>query len=136
MGSYNDMSSTLDKLLGSSDITDSTDFPDNTHTPGLRALDDALRCNICRDFYDAPVSLTCGHSFCSVVRKCESAVLYFRVKLEPDLRATSMLQCIRSALPINATCPSCRKPASEVHLRKDIAVETAVQAWMAARYVS
>ncbi|KAI0329846.1 hypothetical protein GY45DRAFT_1251963 [Cubamyces sp. BRFM 1775] len=101
------MASTLDNLLSSSDITDSTDFPDTSHAPGLRPLDEALRCNICRDFYDAPVSLTCGHSFCSV--------------------------CIRSALPVNATCPLCRKPASEVHLRKDIAVETAVQAWKTAR---
>ncbi|KAH9890648.1 hypothetical protein C8Q73DRAFT_651859 [Cubamyces lactineus] len=101
------MVSALENLLSSADITDSTDFPDNSHAPGLRTLDEALRCNICRDFYDAPVSLTCGHSFCSV--------------------------CIRSALPVNATCPSCRKPASEVHLRKDIAVETAVQAWKSAR---
>ncbi|KAI0373293.1 hypothetical protein BV20DRAFT_1119336 [Pilatotrama ljubarskyi] len=100
-------SSSLDKLLAAPDITDSTDFPDPAAAPGLRVLDDALRCDICRDFYDAPVSLNCGHSFCSV--------------------------CIRSALPANATCPSCRKPASEVHLRKNVAVESAVQAWREAR---
>ncbi|KAI0350227.1 hypothetical protein OH77DRAFT_1413481 [Trametes cingulata] len=100
-------SSSLDKLLAAPDITDSTDFPDPAAAPGLRVLDDALRCDICRDFYDAPVSLNCGHSFCSV--------------------------CIRSALPVSATCPSCRKPASEVHLRKNVAVEDAVQAWREAR---
>ncbi|KAI0781354.1 hypothetical protein BD413DRAFT_462819 [Trametes elegans] len=101
------MEHTLDRLLAAPDITDSTDFPDTTHAPGLRGLDDALRCNICRDFYDAPVSLSCGHSFCSV--------------------------CVRSALPVNATCPSCRKPASEGHLRKNTAVESAVNAWKVAR---
>ena len=60
----------LDNLLAE-DITDSTDFPDDATTPGLRSFDDALRCSICRDFYDAPVSLTCGHCFCSAVRECQ-----------------------------------------------------------------
>ncbi|KAI0648277.1 hypothetical protein C8Q79DRAFT_905677 [Trametes meyenii] len=99
--------SPLDRLLASTDVSDSSDFPDNTEAPGLRTIDEALRCDICRDFYDAPVSLTCGHSFCSV--------------------------CIRSALPISATCPSCRKPASEVHIRRNVVVENAVQAWKTAR---
>ena len=45
-----------------------------------------------------------------------------------------MRQCIRSALPEHQTCPTCRKPASEVHIRKDVAMETAVQAWKNARY--
>ncbi|KAL7283043.1 hypothetical protein ACG7TL_002467 [Trametes sanguinea] len=55
-------------LATASDITDSSDFPGDADAPGLRALDDALRCDICRDFYDAPVSLSCGHTFCSVVQ--------------------------------------------------------------------
>ncbi|EIW60821.1 E3 ubiquitin-protein ligase RAD18 [Trametes versicolor FP-101664 SS1] len=101
------MATQLDRLLAIPEISDSTDFPDSTTAPGLRTLDDALRCDICRDFYDAPVSLNCGHSFCSV--------------------------CIRSALPVNSTCPSCRKDASEIHLRKNAAVESAVQAWRIAR---
>lgn len=63
------MASMLEKLLAQ-DITDSTDFPDDATTPGLRSFDDALRCGICRDFYDAPVSLPCGHCFCSAVREC------------------------------------------------------------------
>ncbi|TBU21393.1 hypothetical protein BD311DRAFT_734474 [Dichomitus squalens] len=100
------MASMLDRLLAQ-DISDSTDFPDDTTTPGLRAFDDALRCSICRDFYDAPVSLNCGHTFCSA--------------------------CIRSALPEQPQCPICRKPATEVHLRKNVAMESAVQAWQAAR---
>lgn len=59
----------LDNLLAQ-DVTDSTDFPDDATTPGLRSFDDALRCPVCRDFYDAPISLTCGHCFCSAVREC------------------------------------------------------------------
>ncbi|RPD59166.1 hypothetical protein L226DRAFT_488681 [Lentinus tigrinus ALCF2SS1-7] len=100
------MASMLDRLLAS-DISDPTDFPDAATAPGLRAFDDAVRCTICREFYDAPVTLTCGHCFCSA--------------------------CIRSALPEQQTCPTCRKPASEVHIRKDVAMETAVQAWKNAR---
>ncbi|KAI0713463.1 hypothetical protein C8Q76DRAFT_731505 [Earliella scabrosa] len=100
------MTSMLDKLLAA-DIPDPTDFPDNAAAPGLRPFDDAVRCNICRDFYDAPVTLSCGHGFCSA--------------------------CIRSALPEHQLCPTCRKPASEGHIRKDVAMETAVHAWKAAR---
>ncbi|KAI0806934.1 hypothetical protein C8Q74DRAFT_1342039 [Fomes fomentarius] len=100
------MTSMLDRLLAA-DIPDPTDFPDNNAAPGLRSFDEAVRCTICRDFYDAPVTLTCGHCFCSA--------------------------CIRSALPEHQNCPTCRKPASEVHIRKDVAMETAVQAWKSAR---
>ncbi|KAI0637400.1 hypothetical protein C8Q77DRAFT_1155241 [Trametes polyzona] len=101
------MATQLERLLAAPDISDFTDFPDHSVAPGLRALDDALRCDICRDFYDAPVALNCGHSFCSV--------------------------CIRSALPQNPTCPTCRKDASEIHLRKNVTAESAVYAWKTAR---
>jgi RING-type zinc-finger len=55
-------------LLDSTDVQDPTDFPPSSTTPGLRALDSALRCNICQELYEAPVVLTCGHCFCSLVR--------------------------------------------------------------------
>ena len=56
------------ELLGSTDVQDPTDFPPASTAPGLRALDSALRCNICQELYEAPVVLTCGHCFCSLVR--------------------------------------------------------------------
>ena len=55
-------------LLDSTDVQDPTDFPPSSTAPGLRALDSALRCNICQELYEAPVVLTCGHCFCSLVR--------------------------------------------------------------------
>lgn len=56
------------ELLDSADVQDPTDFPPSSTAPGLRALDSALRCNICQELYEAPVVLTCGHCFCSLVR--------------------------------------------------------------------
>ena len=50
----------------SSDVPDPTDF--STSAPGLRNLDASLRCTICGDLFDAPVTLSCGHCFCSAVR--------------------------------------------------------------------
>jgi RING-type zinc-finger len=58
----------LKELLDSTDIQAPTDFPPQPTAPGLRALDSALRCKICQELYDAPVVLTCGHCFCSLVR--------------------------------------------------------------------
>lgn len=57
----------MDKLMAG--VTDPTDFPTPPDAPGLRDLDAAMRCTICKDLYDAPVSIQCGHCFCSVVRK-------------------------------------------------------------------
>ena len=50
----------------SSDVPDPTDF--SSSAPGLRSLDASLRCTICGDLFDAPVTLPCGHCFCSAVR--------------------------------------------------------------------
>lgn len=49
-------------------VEDPTDFPDGTTAPGLRKLDATFRCSICGDTYDAPVTIHCGHCFCSGVR--------------------------------------------------------------------
>ena len=51
-----------------SDVPDPTDFPPHAVAPGLRDLDGSFRCDICGDLYDAPVTIVCGHCFCSGVR--------------------------------------------------------------------
>lgn len=40
-------------------MSDPFDWPADPH--GLRCLDEAMRCRICGDFYQVPISLQCGH---------------------------------------------------------------------------
>lgn len=58
-------SNKLSTLLAQ-DIPDPTDFPKEASS--LAHLDTAVRCQICSNFLDGPVTLSCGHCFCSVVR--------------------------------------------------------------------
>ncbi|KDQ12277.1 hypothetical protein BOTBODRAFT_34557 [Botryobasidium botryosum FD-172 SS1] len=91
--------------LTDSDITDPTDFP--ASLPSLVALDAALRCAVCKDFFKGPVLLTCGHTFCSF--------------------------CIREALSEHKECPSCRKPVSDQSLHRNTTLEEVVLAFLRAR---
>ncbi|TFK34814.1 hypothetical protein BDQ12DRAFT_612703 [Crucibulum laeve] len=88
-------------------VPDPTDFPPDTSAPGLRSLDGSFRCTICGEVYDAPVTLPCGHCFCSCV-----------------------------TMAIKQECPSCRKAANEGHLRPNPAIEEVVAAWKASRCVT
>jgi hypothetical protein len=58
-----------------SDVPDPTDFPPHAIAPGLRDLDGSFRCDICGDLYDAPVTIVCGHCFCSAVRRVPTRML-------------------------------------------------------------
>jgi hypothetical protein len=49
---------------GFEDVTDATDF----RSEEMQALERALRCGVCKDFFDYPILVPqCGHSFCSMV---------------------------------------------------------------------
>ncbi|KAF9484884.1 hypothetical protein BDN70DRAFT_796760 [Pholiota conissans] len=89
------------------DVPDPTDFPPPATAPGLRALDGSFRCDICGELYDAPVTISCGHCFCST--------------------------CIRSALATKQECPSCRKTANEGHIRPNPVLESVISSWKEAR---
>lgn len=114
------------KSLLNAAVQDPHDFPPPDVAPGLRQLDEALRCEICGDLYDAPMLLNCGHSFCSVVRNAHFVSGQY-------LTVSFIDQCLRGTLTEHQQCPKCRQSATEVHMRKNIAVENAVKAWSAAR---
>ncbi|KAG9225930.1 hypothetical protein CCMSSC00406_0006448 [Pleurotus cornucopiae] len=101
------LSSHNNALKMAAEITDPFDLPGPSERPGLRDMDASMRCTICQEFYDAPVTLSCGHCFCSL--------------------------CIRNSLAEKPECPQCRKSSSDVHFRPNPTVEQAVEAWKAAR---
>ena len=73
----------------------------------LRELEDDLRCGICQDFLCAPVSLPCGHVYCS--------------------------RCIRSFFEAQNCCPTCRSKANATELRQQHALEAVVGKFSGAR---
>jgi E3 ubiquitin-protein ligase RAD18 len=88
------------------EVLDSTDWL-ATPLPKLSAVEAALRCQVCKDFYTSPMITSCSHTFCSL--------------------------CIRRALSENGLCPGCRTPDQELRLRFNSTVYDMVEAFKAAR---
>ncbi|KAK9451207.1 uncharacterized protein V1518DRAFT_412841 [Limtongia smithiae] len=73
-----------------------------TQLPMLTGLDAALRCEICREFFTAPMLTECAHTFCSLcIRRSIAAT------------PTSQSPC----------CPVCRTNVAEAKLRRNEALE-------------
>lgn len=83
-------------------LSDSLDWISST-VPDLVALEEALRCRICRDLMKAPLITACCHTFCSL--------------------------CIRRCLSEKQQCPLCRQPEQEYRLRKNTSLEEAIEAF-------
>lgn len=88
------------------DVPDSTDWL-STPLSGLAAVESALRCQVCKDFYNTPMITSCSHTFCSL--------------------------CIRRVLAIDSKCPLCRASEQEMKLRSNWSMEEAVDAFVKAR---
>ncbi|KAF3483314.1 postreplication repair E3 ubiquitin-protein ligase rad18 [Arthroderma uncinatum] len=88
------------------DIPDSTDWA-VTPLPEVGHFESALRCQICKDFFDTPVITSCCHTFCSL--------------------------CIRRCLSAEGRCPVCRSNDQELKLRRNWAVGELVESFKAAR---
>jgi DNA repair protein Rad18 len=87
-------------------IPDSTDWL-TTSLACVTPVESALRCQVCKDFFDNPVITSCSHTFCSL--------------------------CIRRCLSTEGKCPACRAPDQELKLRRNCAVQELVDCFQAAR---
>lgn len=88
------------------EVSDSTDWLD-TPLHSLVAVESALRCQVCKDFYTTPMITSCSHTFCSV--------------------------CIRRCLNNDGKCPACRTQDQELKLRFNGAIEDLVEAFKKVR---
>lgn len=87
-------------------VPDPSDWLKST-APKLAPVESALRCQVCKDFYDTPMITSCSHTFCSL--------------------------CIRRCLTNDGKCPTCRAPDQELRLRRNWTVHEIVDAFQLAR---
>lgn len=90
----------------SGDVADSTDWLTTT-LACLMPVEQALRCHVCKDFYNSPMITSCNHTFCSL--------------------------CIRRCLSVDGKCPLCRMTDQESKLRGNWALREAIDAFCKAR---
>lgn len=88
------------------EIEDPSDWL-NTSLATFLPVDNALRCQVCKDFYETPMITSCSHTFCS--------------------------KCIRTCLSSDGKCPTCRSADQASKLRNNLAIEEAVGAFQIAR---
>ena len=88
------------------DVSDPSDWLE-TPINELAPVETALRCQVCKDFFDTPMITTCSHTFCSL--------------------------CIRRCLTNDGKCPACRASDQELRLRRNWAVEELVETFKRAR---
>ena len=88
------------------DVPDSSDWL-GTSVTQLAPVETALRCQVCKDFFDTPMITSCSHTFCSL--------------------------CIRRCLTSDGKCPACRAPDQELRLRRNWTVQEIVDTFKIAR---
>ena len=88
------------------DVPDPSDWLD-TSVKQLAPVEKALRCQVCKDFFDTPMITSCSHTFCSL--------------------------CIRRCLTNDGKCPACRTMDQELRLRRNWTVQEIVDAFKLAR---
>jgi len=84
------------------EVSDPSDWL-KTPIKQLAAVEAALRCQVCKDFFDTPMITSCSHTFCSL--------------------------CIRRCLTNDGKCPTCRTADQELRLRRNWVLEETVQAF-------
>ncbi|OMP84566.1 Postreplication repair E3 ubiquitin-protein ligase rad18 [Diplodia seriata] len=87
-------------------IADSTDWL-GTALGDFAALESALRCQVCKDFFDTPMMTSCSHTFCSL--------------------------CIRRCFTADGRCPTCRAEDQDSKLRRNWTAQELVDTFQKAR---
>ena len=93
-------------MEASFELPDSTDWL-STSLPLFEPLEAALRCEICKEFYNNPVITTCAHTFCSL--------------------------CIRRCIASDGKCPACKASCQADKLQPNIAVRDITTRFQEAR---
>jgi len=91
------------------DIPDSTDWL-NTPLSSFEPLEAALRCQVCKEFYDSPMITVCSHTFCSL--------------------------CIRRCITTDGKCPTCKKDNQADKLMQNWVVGEIVERFKQARPIA
>jgi DNA repair protein Rad18 len=87
-------------------LPDSTDWI-ATSIPSFEPLEAALRCEVCKEFYENPVITNCSHTFCSL--------------------------CIRRCITSDGKCPTCKAANQADKLLPNFAVREIVNRFQEAR---
>ena len=90
------------------DVSDPSDWLQTPFSP-LGPVEQALRCQVCKDFFDTPMITSCSHTFCSL--------------------------CIRRCLTTDGRCPACRTQDQAIKLRANSTLQELVDAFKGARSV-
>ncbi|KAF2188290.1 DNA repair protein rad18 [Zopfia rhizophila CBS 207.26] len=88
------------------DLPDSTDWI-STSLASFEPLEAALRCQVCKEFYDTPMITSCSHTFCSL--------------------------CIRRCITTDGKCPACKNNIQADKLRVNGVVRDIVERFQEAR---
>lgn len=88
------------------ELPDSTDWL-ATSLPAFEPLEAALRCEVCKEFYNNPVITSCAHTFCSL--------------------------CIRRCIAVDGKCPTCKSACQADKLQPNIAVREIATKFQEAR---
>lgn len=96
-------------MASKNEVADSTDWL-NTSLSSFAPVENALRCQVCKDFFDSPMITSCSHTFCSL--------------------------CIRRCLSADGKCPACRATDQTSKLRRNWAIQEVVDAFQNGRGVA
>jgi DNA repair protein Rad18 len=112
LGSTYFQSSATTLTLSQSDMDSTFELPDSTDwhatsLPAFEPLEAALRCEVCKEFYDNPVITSCSHTFCSI--------------------------CIRRCISTDGKCPTCKTLSQADKLLPNYAVREIVNKFQDAR---